>query len=76
MVYHRGWDEGNLSRSWDENDLATIQSEIEDYTIYLSILDENTALVVIFPSLANKGLVEVEIENARRKLLQIFGENE
>jgi 3-hexulose-6-phosphate synthase len=25
MVYHRGWDEGNLSRSWDENDLATIQ---------------------------------------------------
>ena len=25
MVYHRGWDEGNISRSWDENDLATIQ---------------------------------------------------
>ena len=25
MVYHRGWDEGNLSRSWDETDLATIQ---------------------------------------------------
>jgi len=25
MVYHRGWDEGNLSRSWDEHDLATIQ---------------------------------------------------
>jgi 3-dehydro-L-gulonate-6-phosphate decarboxylase len=24
MVYHRGWDEGNLSRSWDGNDLATI----------------------------------------------------
>ena len=28
MVYHRGWDEGNLSRSWDENDLATIQELI------------------------------------------------
>jgi len=28
MVYHRGWDEGNLSRSWNENDLATIQELI------------------------------------------------
>jgi 3-dehydro-L-gulonate-6-phosphate decarboxylase len=28
MVYHRGWDEGNLSRSWDEHDLATIQELI------------------------------------------------
>ena len=29
MVYHRGWDEGNLSRSWDETDLATIQELIQ-----------------------------------------------
>jgi 3-hexulose-6-phosphate synthase len=28
MVYHRGWDEGNISRSWDETDLATIQELI------------------------------------------------
>lgn len=28
MVYHRGWDEGNLSRTWDEHDLATIQELI------------------------------------------------
>ncbi len=25
MVYHRGWDEGNLSRSWDTKDRETIQ---------------------------------------------------
>lgn len=25
MVYHRGWDEGNLSRSWDTKDRDTIQ---------------------------------------------------
>lgn len=25
MVYHRGWDEGNLSRSWDESDRETIK---------------------------------------------------
>lgn len=29
MVYHRGWDEGNLSRSWDEKDLQTIQALTE-----------------------------------------------
>jgi 3-hexulose-6-phosphate synthase len=28
MVYHRGWDEGNLSRSWDAQDLTTIQELI------------------------------------------------
>lgn len=28
MVYHRGWDEGNLSRTWDANDLATISELI------------------------------------------------
>lgn len=25
MVYHRGWDEGNLSRAWDESDRETIR---------------------------------------------------
>ncbi len=25
MVYHRGWDEGNISRTWDANDRAIIQ---------------------------------------------------
>ena len=28
MVYHRGWDEGNLSRSWDGQDKDTIQELI------------------------------------------------
>lgn len=29
MVYHRGWDEGNLSRTWDGQDLAVIQELIK-----------------------------------------------
>ncbi|MCD4801973.1 MAG: orotidine 5'-phosphate decarboxylase [Anaerolineales bacterium] len=29
MVYHRGWDEGNLSRSWDAQDKDTIQELIQ-----------------------------------------------
>jgi 3-hexulose-6-phosphate synthase len=28
MVYHRGWDEGNLSRTWDSQDIATINELI------------------------------------------------
>ena len=28
MVYHRGWDEGNLSRTWDDQDKETIQELI------------------------------------------------
>ncbi|MDF1499927.1 MAG: orotidine 5'-phosphate decarboxylase [Anaerolineales bacterium] len=29
MVYHRGWDEGNLSRTWDESDRQAISALIE-----------------------------------------------
>jgi 3-dehydro-L-gulonate-6-phosphate decarboxylase len=29
MVYHRGWDEGNLSRSWGQQDLDTIRELID-----------------------------------------------
>jgi 3-hexulose-6-phosphate synthase len=29
MVYHRGWDEGNLSRAWDESDLDLIRELIQ-----------------------------------------------
>jgi 3-hexulose-6-phosphate synthase len=28
MVYHRGWDEGNISRTWDAHDRATIEELI------------------------------------------------
>jgi 3-dehydro-L-gulonate-6-phosphate decarboxylase len=28
MVYHRGWDEGNISRTWDASDRATIEQLI------------------------------------------------
>ncbi len=29
MVYHRGWDEGNLSRSWDDLDRQAIEALID-----------------------------------------------
>lgn len=56
--------------------LTTIYSELGDYEVNLTVLDKNTALVVIFPILANRGLLEVEIENARRELKELFREYE
>jgi 3-dehydro-L-gulonate-6-phosphate decarboxylase len=29
MVYHRGWDEGNLSRTWEDSDRATLDTLAE-----------------------------------------------
>jgi hypothetical protein len=34
--------------------------------------DTESALVAIVPALANKGLLEVELENARREILKIM----
>lgn len=36
--------------------------------------DTENALVAIIPALANKGLIEVEMENARREILRIMDE--
>ena len=36
--------------------------------------DTENALVAIIPALANKGLIEVEMENARREILRIMEE--
>jgi 3-dehydro-L-gulonate-6-phosphate decarboxylase len=36
MVYHRGWDEGNVSRAWGEQDLAVLR-ELADMGFKLSI---------------------------------------
>ena len=43
----------------------------ETETDYLFIIfpDTENALVAIVPALANKGLIEVEMENARREIL-------
>jgi len=46
--------------------------EIAEYEIIFFVIDRGTVLVAVIPALANKGLLEVEIENARRVLRQLF----
>ena len=41
--------------------------------LFFIIRGTDTALVAIVPALANRGLLEVELENARRRILEIMG---
>jgi len=53
--------------------LKKLYFELGDYEIIMSFLDQFTALLVVIPSLANRGLVEVEIENSKRSMKEIIG---
>ena len=50
--------------------------ELGDYEIVFFQIDAKTILVCAIPALANKGLLEVEIENARREIKGILSSSE
>ena len=53
--------------------LDKIYFELGQYDVIFFILPEtDTALVAIVPALANRGLLEVELENARRKIMELL----
>ena len=53
--------------------LDKIYFELGKYDVIFYILPgSDTALVAIIPSLANRGLLEVELENARRRIMSIL----
>jgi len=53
--------------------LDKVYFELGKYDVIFFILPESdTALVAIVPALANRGLLEVELENARRKIMEIL----
>jgi len=57
--------------------LKTVYFELGDYDVMFFILPEtNVALVAILPNLANKGLLEVELENARRDIIKLLAQDE
>lgn len=51
--------------------LSKIYFEIGELEIILSLIEPDVGLLVVIPSLANKGLLEVEIENAKRAIAQL-----
>ncbi len=54
--------------------LDKVYFELGKYDVMFFILpSSDTALVAIVPALANRGLLEVEMENARRRIIEIIG---
>ncbi len=61
----------SVIRIYSEAGLSEIDFTLQDYeALFYVFPDTENALVAIIPALANKGLLEVEIENARREILQ------
>jgi len=57
--------------------LGEMELRLQDYEVLFYVFpDTENALVAIVPALANKGLLEVEMENARREILKIMNVSE
>lgn len=60
---------------YSEYGLDKVYFELGNYDVMFFILPNlDTALVAIVPALANRGLLEVELENARRRIIKIVDE--
>jgi len=58
---------------YSEYGLDKVYFELGKFDVMFFILPgSDTALVAIVPALANRGLLEVEMENARRKIIEII----
>lgn len=60
-------------REYSPAGLGEIEFRLQDYEALFYIFpDTENALVAIISALANKGLIEVELENARREILKFM----
>ena len=77
-IIHRAMDDVfNVIRSYSEVGLAEMEFRLQDFVVLFYVFHEtDNALVAIVPALSNKGLIEVEIENARREIKNIMDEQE
>lgn len=64
-------------REYSQAGLSEMEFRLQDYEVLFYVFpDTENALVAVIPALANKGLIEVEIENARREIQKIREEQE
>ena len=60
-------------RDYSQAGLEEMEFRLQDYEVLFYVFpDTENALVVIIPALANKGLIEVELENARREIINLL----
>ena len=63
----------NVIREYSAAGLAEMEFRLQDYeALFYVFPDTENALVAIIPALANKGLIEVEMENSRRQIQRIM----
>lgn len=77
-VLHRAMDDVFVViREYSAAGLAEMEFRMQDYeALFYVFPDTENALVAIIPALANKGLIEVEMENSRREIQGIMDEEE
>jgi hypothetical protein len=77
-ILHRAMDDVfTVIREYSQTGLGEMEFRMQDYEALFYIFpDTENALVSIIPAFANKGLIEVEMENARREILAIINEQE
>ena len=64
-------------REYSQAGLGELEFRLQDYeALFYVFPDTENALVAIVPALVNKGLIEIELENARREILGIMEEKE
>jgi hypothetical protein len=75
-IIHRAMDDVfSVIREYSQVGLTEMEFQMQDYeALFFVFPDTENALVAIVPALANKGLIEVEIENARREILNVLEE--
>jgi hypothetical protein len=71
---HRAMDDVfGVIGAYSQIGLGEMEFRLQDYEVLFYVFpDTENALVAIVPALANKGLLEVELENARREILALM----
>ena len=71
-IIHRAMDDVfTVIREYSQAGLAEMEFSLQKYiALFYVFPDTENALVAIIPSLSNKGLIAVEMENARREIIK------
>jgi hypothetical protein len=77
-IIHRAMEDVfTVIREYSQAGLTEMEFRLQDYdALFYVFPDTENALVAIIPALANKGLLEVEMENARREILKLMEEEQ
>ncbi|MFH1013653.1 MAG: hypothetical protein V1769_03985, partial [Thermoplasmatota archaeon] len=73
-IIHRAMDDVfRVIREYSSTGLAEMEFRMQNYeAVFFVFPDTENALVAIIPALSNKGLIQVEMENARREILRLM----